>query len=294
MEIWVNPACTKCRAATAALDAAGIAYTVRRYLDDPPTRAELDGVLDRLGLEPWDVARPKEAARRRHRPPDATPTTATPGWTALAAHPRAIQRPIITADDGTTVVGRDPEALAERPSAAAPCHGPRVPPWRAWWWSAAGFGGLATAARLAKLGHEVTLRRGGCDRLGGALGFVEQDGFRWDAGPTQHAAARRVRDLFRKSGRPLERELDLVPVEPMRRAPLRRRHPCSTCPCGSRAAQIAAVDAALGAGLGRRVGGVRRRTSPRPGRCCAGTSWSGRGPPSTPSKRTRRRCCAAG
>jgi len=26
-------------------------------------------------------------------------------------HPRAIQRPIITAADGTTVVGRDPESL---------------------------------------------------------------------------------------------------------------------------------------------------------------------------------------
>ncbi|WP_341229352.1 arsenate reductase family protein [Nocardioides salarius] len=31
---------------------------------------------------------------------------------ALASHPRLVQRPIITADDGTTVVGRDPESLA--------------------------------------------------------------------------------------------------------------------------------------------------------------------------------------
>jgi arsenate reductase (glutaredoxin) len=29
----------------------------------------------------------------------------------LAAHPKLIQRPIITADDGTTVVGRTPEAV---------------------------------------------------------------------------------------------------------------------------------------------------------------------------------------
>ncbi len=32
---------------------------------------------------------------------------------ALVDHPRLIQRPIITADDGTTVVGRDPESLAK-------------------------------------------------------------------------------------------------------------------------------------------------------------------------------------
>ena len=37
MEIWINPACSKCRAATKAFDEAGIDYTVRRYLDDPPT-----------------------------------------------------------------------------------------------------------------------------------------------------------------------------------------------------------------------------------------------------------------
>ena len=112
MEIWVNPACSKCRAATAALDEAGVRYTVRRYLDDPPTREELQAVLERLGLEPWDIARPKEAkavgvvdvpkdAEHRH------------DWLdALVAHPRLIQRPIITADDGTTVVGRDPGSLA--------------------------------------------------------------------------------------------------------------------------------------------------------------------------------------
>ena len=31
---------------------------------------------------------------------------------ALAAHPRVLQRPIITADDGTTVVGRDQDAVS--------------------------------------------------------------------------------------------------------------------------------------------------------------------------------------
>ena len=67
----------------AALDEAGTDYVVRRYVEDPPTPAELGAVLERLGLEPWDLA-----------------------------HPRTLQRPIITAADGTTVVGRDPDALA--------------------------------------------------------------------------------------------------------------------------------------------------------------------------------------
>ena len=57
MEIWVNPACSKCRSATEAFDEAGVAYTVRRYLDEPPTRAELEDALARLGLEPWHITR---------------------------------------------------------------------------------------------------------------------------------------------------------------------------------------------------------------------------------------------
>ena len=112
-----------------------------------------------------------------------------------------------------------------------------------------GIGGTASAARLAKLGHQVTLVEQ-ADRLGGALGFIEQDGFRWDTGPTSTALPAVVRDLFRKSGRPLERELELVPVEPMRE---HRFEDGTTLamPSGSRAAQLEAVDAALGDGLGR-------------------------------------------
>ena len=110
MEIWLNPACSKCRTAVSALDAAGADYVVRRYLDDPPTPDELGEVVARLGLEPWDVAREKEA---REEGIDLPRDTAhREDWlAALAAHPRAIQRPIITAADGTTVIGRDPDAL---------------------------------------------------------------------------------------------------------------------------------------------------------------------------------------
>ena len=110
-----------------------------------------------------------------------------------------------------------------------------------------GFGGLAAAARLAKLGHDVRLLER-LDTLGGAVSSVERDGFAWDAGPTWTLLPAVLRDLFRKSGRPLERELDLVPQEVVRG----HRFEDGTAidlPGGSRAAQLAAVDV-LGAGLG--------------------------------------------
>lgn len=113
MEIWVNPACSKCRTALTLLDAAGAEYTVRRYLEDPPTVAELEQVLDRLGLEPWDITRTGEAVAKELGIKSWTRAPAGRArWIeALAAHPKLIQRPIITADDGTAVVGRTPEAL---------------------------------------------------------------------------------------------------------------------------------------------------------------------------------------
>lgn len=113
MEIWVNPACSKCRSALSMLDAAGAEYTVRRYLEDPPSAEELTAVLDRLGLEPWDITRTTEAAAKDLGLSSwpRTPADRQRWIDALAEHPKLIQRPIITADDGTTVVGRSPEAV---------------------------------------------------------------------------------------------------------------------------------------------------------------------------------------
>ncbi|MFJ4815525.1 arsenate reductase family protein [Streptomyces sp. NPDC088801] len=115
MEIWINPACSKCRSALTLLDAEGADYTVRRYLEDVPSEDEIRGVLDRLGLEPWDITRTQEADAKdlglKEWPRDAG---SRDRWiTALAEHPKLIQRPIITTDDGTAVVGRTDEAVRD-------------------------------------------------------------------------------------------------------------------------------------------------------------------------------------
>lgn len=112
-----------------------------------------------------------------------------------------------------------------------------------------GYGGMASAARLAKLGHQVALVER-ADTLGGALGTVEADGFTWDAGPSYTLLPAVARDLFRKSGRPLERELELEQVAVARE----HRFEDDTrlrLPSGTRGAQLAAVEE-LGAGLGQR------------------------------------------
>ncbi|WP_192582716.1 arsenate reductase family protein [Streptomyces triticiradicis] len=115
MEIWINPACSKCRSAISLLDAEGAEYTVRRYLEDVPGEDEIRDVLDRLGLEPWDITRTGEAdAKELGIAEWARDAGSRDRWIrALSEHPKLIQRPIITADDGTALVGRTEEAVRE-------------------------------------------------------------------------------------------------------------------------------------------------------------------------------------
>ncbi|WP_028811343.1 arsenate reductase family protein [Streptomyces flavidovirens] len=115
MEIWINPACSKCRSALRLLDEEGADYTVRRYLEDVPTEDEIRAVLERLGLEPWDITRTQEAAAKELGLKDwARDAGSRDRWVAaLAEHPKLIQRPIITAEDGTAVVARTDEAVRD-------------------------------------------------------------------------------------------------------------------------------------------------------------------------------------
>lgn len=113
----------------------------------------------------------------------------------------------------------------------------------------AGLGGLAVAARLAKLGHRVTVyERNGY--AGGCLRAIEKSGFRWDAGPTSTTLPAAVRDLFRKSGRPIERYVDLRLRTPARRHVFEDGSTVDL-PTGSRGQQVEAVNSGLGPGYGQ-------------------------------------------
>ena len=62
MEVWFNPSCSKCRIARDQLDEAGVEYTLRRYLDDPPTEPELRAALAREAADRAGAALAREAA----------------------------------------------------------------------------------------------------------------------------------------------------------------------------------------------------------------------------------------
>ena len=115
MEIWFNPSCSKCRIAGQELADAGLDVPQRRYLEDLPTAAELSGVLDRLGMQPWEIARLGEAVAKELGMGSWSRGAADrERWiAAMVAHPKLIQRPIVLLDDGRAVVARTPEAIQD-------------------------------------------------------------------------------------------------------------------------------------------------------------------------------------
>ena len=89
-----------------------MAYTLRRYLDDPPSEAELRAALTALGLEPWDITRMSEPLARELGLKDMA-RDADAWIRVLAEHPRLIQRPLVLTDDGRAWVARDDTSLEE-------------------------------------------------------------------------------------------------------------------------------------------------------------------------------------
>lgn len=111
MEIWFNPSCSKCRIAKQAAEEAGEPLTIRAYLETPPTEAELDEVLTKLGKEPWDITRMKEPIAQELGLASLAKDRAT--WIALMVkHPILIERPILVREDGKAVIGRSDDALS--------------------------------------------------------------------------------------------------------------------------------------------------------------------------------------
>jgi phytoene desaturase len=77
----------------------------------------------------------------------------------------------------------------------------------------AGPGGLAASLLLAKAGVEVTVveKRG---TVGGRTSALEQDGFKFDIGPTFFLYPRVLREIFHSIGRDLDREVPMTRLDP--------------------------------------------------------------------------------
>jgi arsenate reductase len=108
--VFFNPDCSNCRTAQAILQERGVEADYIRYLDDAPSRADLESVLVKLGTDdPRDIIRAKEPVYAELGLDSADRDQLLD---AMAAHPILIERPIVIHGD-RAVVARPPTRLLE-------------------------------------------------------------------------------------------------------------------------------------------------------------------------------------
>ena len=106
--LWHNPRCSKSRQVLALIEEAGVDVSLRRYLEDAPTRDEIIAARDALGLRAIEMMRTGEKVFK-----EMGLTKDSPEETlidAMAADPILIERPIAFGQSGA-VIGRPPEAV---------------------------------------------------------------------------------------------------------------------------------------------------------------------------------------
>jgi arsenate reductase len=107
--IWHNPRCSKSRQTLELLRMKGIEPTIREYLKEPPTQAEVEKLIDLLGNDATELIRDGEAEFKSMGRKKAELSRAEVA-SAIARHPILLQRPIVVSG-GRAAIGRPPEAV---------------------------------------------------------------------------------------------------------------------------------------------------------------------------------------
>jgi len=110
-----NPDCSKSRALEATLDARGVTYARRLYLEDPLDGAELRELQRKLGLPAAAMVRSKEAEFAAAGL--SSGSSAAEILDAVARHPRLLERPVLIVGERAAIGRPDPDsALALLPA----------------------------------------------------------------------------------------------------------------------------------------------------------------------------------
>ncbi len=108
--IYHNPRCSKSRATLALLEANGISPQVVLYLEDSLDEAQIRVLLDKLGITAAQLVRRGEAEYKSCGL--STDSSEQELLSAMAAHPKLIERPIVVSGD-RAVLGRPPENVLD-------------------------------------------------------------------------------------------------------------------------------------------------------------------------------------
>lgn len=106
VQVFFNPRCSKCRSVRAILEEEGLDADYIRYLENAPTKDQLERVIELLGIDdPRQMMRTSESVYRELKLACADRDQLLE---AMTTHPILIERPIIIHGD-RAVIGRPPE-----------------------------------------------------------------------------------------------------------------------------------------------------------------------------------------
>lgn len=109
VKIYHNPRCSKSRETLKLLEVQGLQPEIIEYLKQPPTADELRSILHKLGLNPRELMRIKEAEYKQNGLDDQS-LSDDELIEAMIRIPKLIERPIVLANE-KAAVGRPPEAV---------------------------------------------------------------------------------------------------------------------------------------------------------------------------------------
>ncbi len=108
--LWFDARSSTARRALELLQARGLEPGLRRFLEEPPTVEELEGLFARLGRSPYELVREREDEYQALRLSPRTPREEL--LRAMAQHPRILAGPFLVHGD-RAVQARPPERVLE-------------------------------------------------------------------------------------------------------------------------------------------------------------------------------------
>lgn len=110
IQIYHNPRCSKSRDSHKLLTEKGLDFQTVEYLKEPPTQAELEAIVEKLGISAFELIRKKEAIFKeqfKHLNP------ADVDWIqVMVEHPKLIERPIVIKGN-KAAIGRPIERILD-------------------------------------------------------------------------------------------------------------------------------------------------------------------------------------
>lgn len=108
--IYHNPRCTKSREGLCELEDLKQDFIIRKYLDEPFSKQELEEVIQKLGIKPIELVRTKETIwKENYKGKELTDDEIIE---AMLNNPKLIERPIVV-NGNKAVIARPKERIQE-------------------------------------------------------------------------------------------------------------------------------------------------------------------------------------